>query len=554
MKKLMIVAALAAVWTAQAKVAFAPVFGDKMVLQRDMPVRVWGTAAPGEAVKVSFAGQSRETKACAKGKWMVELGAMSACKEGRTLAANDEVLKDVLVGEVWFCSGQSNTDCPIWGGGPRYRDGQGAMHIAMTVKPWVRLVKTPLVMDTQPKLDVKAEWTPMTPQAMEQMARKPSAMGYYYALELANALDIPIGLVDSSWGGTNIDAWTPRSGYEGLKDLDEERNWKVVSQKDWKAEMRKGPIGGAIQQPSALWYGMVAAYTPMSIRGFIWYQGCHNAGEYQRYANKMHALYNGWAKEFKNPDLKLYFVQLAPWGNPGIAYIQEAQAQFDREEKNAGMAVINDVGNLADIHPNDKRRQAHRREAPRAPRPQARLRLFLAQRQLPHAQELEGRRRQIRPDLQRREGLVHLQPRPQRADRLRGVRRRRQVGEGDNREPRLGQGTRRQAEVRRKHQGHRPHREGGRRGRAEEAALHVLGALVRLPLQRDEPAARRVPHRRLTPRGLHHDNGETVALKRRGLFVEGSRRVEAGVVSAAREGVLGRRREMVGEQFHAQES
>ena len=93
----------------------------------------------------------------------------------------------------------------------------------------------------------------------------------------------------------------------------------------------------------------------MSIRGFIWYQGCHNAGEYQRYANKMHALYNGWAKEFKNPDLKLYFVQLAPWGNPGIAYIQEAQAQFDREEKNAGMAVINDVGNLADIHPNDKR-------------------------------------------------------------------------------------------------------------------------------------------------------------------------------------------------------
>ena len=217
MKKLLVVAALAAVWTAEAKVAFAPVFGDKMVLQRDMPVRVWGTADPGEAVKVTFAGatfrQSRCTKACPGGKWMVELGAMPASKEGGTLSANDAELKDVLVGEVWFCSGQSNTDCPIWGGGPRYRDGQGAMHIAMTVKPWVRLVKTPLVMATEPKLDVKAEWTPMTPQAMEQMARKPSAMGYYYALELANALDIPIGLVDSSWGGTNIDAWTPRSGY-----------------------------------------------------------------------------------------------------------------------------------------------------------------------------------------------------------------------------------------------------------------------------------------------------------------------------------------------------
>ena len=114
----------------------------------------------------------------------------------------------------------------------------------------------------------------MTPQAMEQMARKPSAMGYYYALELANALDIPIGLVDSSWGGTNIDAWTPRSGYDGLTDLDGERDWKLVSQKDWKAEMRKGPVGGANQQPSALWYGMVAAYTPMSIRGFIWWLRC----------------------------------------------------------------------------------------------------------------------------------------------------------------------------------------------------------------------------------------------------------------------------------------
>ena len=119
MKKLMILAALAAVWTAEAKVAFAPVFGDKMVLQRDRPVRVWGTADPGEHVTVTFGGQARSAKACAKGKWMVELDAMPACKKGGVLAANDVVLKDVLVGEVWFCSGQSNTDCPIWGGGPR---------------------------------------------------------------------------------------------------------------------------------------------------------------------------------------------------------------------------------------------------------------------------------------------------------------------------------------------------------------------------------------------------------------------------------------------------
>ena len=128
----------------------------------------------------------------------------------------------------------------------------------------------------------------------------------------------------------------------------------------WKPENGKGPIRGWIQQPSALWNGMVAAYAPMACRGFIWYQGCHNSGEYQRYANKMHALYNGWAKEFANPDLKLYFVQLAPWGNDGIANIQMAQATFAAEEKNAAMAVINDVGNLRDIHPNDKRTVAKR--------------------------------------------------------------------------------------------------------------------------------------------------------------------------------------------------
>ena len=363
MKRLIVVPALLAAFAVQAKVKLAVPFADGMVLQREMPVRVWGTADAGEKVNVVFADVHAETVAGADGKWMVELPALAASKVGRTLAVNDVRISDVLVGEVWLCAGQSNTDCPIWGGNPRYRDGWGAMTLLSTRKPMVRLVKTPLVMATEPKLDVEVKWRKMMPDlydAYKSGVRMPSAMGYYYALELANALDIPVGLIDSSWGGTNIDAWTPRSGYEGLNDLDEERDWKMVAQADWKPEMKKSPISGAHQQPSALWYGMVAAYVPMTVRGFIWYQGCHNAGEYQRYANKMHALYNGWAKEFKNPDLSLYFVQLAPWGNAGIANIQEAQAKFAAEEKNAAMAVINDVGNLKDIHPNDKRTVAKR--------------------------------------------------------------------------------------------------------------------------------------------------------------------------------------------------
>ena len=363
MNRLLIVSAVLAVFSAEAKVRLAAPFTDGMVLQREMPVRVWGTADAGEKVQVIFADAAVNAVADSAGKWMVELPPMEACKTGRTLAVNDLRVSDVLVGEVWMCSGQSNTDCPIWGYSPRYRDGWGSMMLTTTDRPFVRLVKTPRAMALDPKLDVKVEWRKMTPALWTEFkAGKalPSAMGYYYALELANALDIPIGIVDSSWGGTNVDTWTPRSGYKGLSGLDVERDWKMVPQKDWNASMAKGPISAAHKQTSALWNGMVAAYVPMTVRGFIWYQGCSNSREPERYANKMQALYNGWATEFRNPDLSLYFVQLAPWGFNGIALIQEAQAKFAAQEKNAAMAVINDVGNLKDIHPNDKRTVAKR--------------------------------------------------------------------------------------------------------------------------------------------------------------------------------------------------
>ena len=393
MKKIMLATASAVFLFAEANVRLAPIFGDKMVLQRDAKVRVWGYADPKETVTVRFGDQEKCAVACDKGTWLVELDAMPASREGRTLcvsgskpdeaswlngfglwasknATNEQKIEDVLVGEVWFCAGQSNTDCPIWGNGPRYRDGQGAMTLQMTKRPLVRLVKTPLTWTQKPKLDVQAKWKVMEPELFEDFKkgkRMPSAMGYYFALELYGALEIPVGLVDSSWGGTNIDAWTPRSGLASRADLKDVADLPVLDGEAFKKAREKGGVyngkgiyGGPQQQPTVLWNGMVAAYAPMAIRGFIWYQGCHNSGEYQRYCSKMHALYNGWAKEFQNPGLKLYFVQLAPWGNPGIANIQQAQAQFDAEEPNAGMAVINDVGNLVDIHPNDKRTVAKR--------------------------------------------------------------------------------------------------------------------------------------------------------------------------------------------------
>ncbi len=394
MKRLMFAAAaVSAAFMVEADVRLAPVFGDKMVLQREMPVRVWGLADPRETVTVRFADQRKTVVAEDDGTWKIELDPMPASREGRTLTAsgskpdasswangyglwasrnatNEQKIEDVLVGEVWFCSGQSNTSCPIWGGSPRFRDGQGAMVLQMTRRPLVRLVKTPRNWAVEPKLDLQATWMEMDPQLFADFKRGlslPSAIGYYFALELYGALEIPIGLVDSSVGGTNIDSWTPKSGLATRPDLKDVAELPVLGDAAFKKARESGGVycgqriyGGPNQQPTALWNGMVAAYAPMSIRGFIWYQGCHNSGEPQRYCSKMHALYNGWAKEFQNPDLKLYFVQLAPWGFQGIASIQEAQAQFDAEEPNAGMAVINDVGNLVDIHPNDKRTVAKR--------------------------------------------------------------------------------------------------------------------------------------------------------------------------------------------------
>ena len=344
-----------------AKAVPATPFADNMVLQRGTAVPVWGTADAGESVTVSFAGQEKTVTADETGAWSVTLDAMKASKENRTMritggrasprAAVIEI-KNVLVGEVWFASGQSNMECPIWGPNPRFRDAKGAVMTSMTRIPFVRFAKNPKQWALKPKRDWRAVWRDFSPESFKAVHnRSLSAVAFYYALELYGALDVPIGIVDSSWGGTNIDAWTPRAGYEGHPELKDVAGYRLTDK--WKKSMRKWTISGAHQQPTVLWNGMVASWAPMAMRGFIWYQGCHNNSEAQRYCAKMHALYDGWSREFRNPGLKLYFVQLAPWKVSWFD-LQAAQAKFATEEKNAALAVTCDAGNPSDIHPNTK--------------------------------------------------------------------------------------------------------------------------------------------------------------------------------------------------------
>ena len=364
MKKAIVVSSLASlVLSASAKIEMGTPFSDGAVLQRGMEVPVWGKADAGKAVTVAFADAEVSTVAGADGKWMVKLPKMCASKESRTMTVTevepgwfgsktDEVeVKDVLVGEVWFASGQSNMECPIWGGNTRYRDGNGTLVTSMLNLPYVRFAKNDHQWSVRPKAAKSQGWRKYEPGSFRGYTL--SAVAFYYARELYLALDVPVGIVDASWGGTNIDAWTPRAGYEGCDpSIRETANRPVKGKWDAKTD-RKGPIGGAHQQPTVLFNGMVASWAPMAMRGFIWYQGCHNSGEHQLYCAKMHALYDGWSREFANPGLKLYFVQLAPWRSNWNGLVA-AQDKFVAEEKNAALAVTADVGNFDDIHPNNK--------------------------------------------------------------------------------------------------------------------------------------------------------------------------------------------------------
>lgn len=377
MKKAILILGLTSlVLSASAKIEMGTPFSDGAVLQRGMTVPVWGNVVPEmnttpSTVTVEFAGQKKSVVADpVTGRWQVELDPMTASKESRTMtvsetrgwwvfasAADVVEVKDVLVGEVWFASGQSNMECPIVGGSTRYRDGKGALMTSMTRLPFVRFAKNGKQWSVAPEKAKSQGWKKYEPGSFAGYTL--SAVAFYYARELYLALDVPIGIVDSSWGGTNIDAWTPRCGYEGCDPaIRATADYKVKA--DWKKESdATGPIRGAHQQPTALFNGMVASWAPMAMRGFIWYQGCHNRIESQLYCAKLHALYNGWAKAFANPGLKLYLVQLAPYLQNWMG-ICTAQNQFVAEQGNAALAVTADVGNFDDIHPNDKETVAQR--------------------------------------------------------------------------------------------------------------------------------------------------------------------------------------------------
>ncbi len=334
-----------------AEVKLPNVIGSDMVLQRDLPVPIWGWADKGEEVTVSFAGQSKTTKANGEGMWMVKLSALKANSKPATLTikgSNEIKLENILVGEVWICSGQSNMEWSI-------RSSMNAKEeIAASDHPGIRLFNVP-GHKTHPKpqqrLAIPTEWKVCKPDTSANF----SAVGYYFGRRLHKELGVPVGLVGSNWGGTRIEPWTTLAGFESVSELSKEAEKVKSYKKDTK-------VGGG--SPSAIYNQMVHPLAPFAMRGGIWYQGESNGGEHMSYYHKKHALVNGWRKVFQNKDLAFYWVQLANFQNPGTnpaggdgwAKIREAQTKA-LDIPHTGMAVaidLADAHNPRDIHPRNK--------------------------------------------------------------------------------------------------------------------------------------------------------------------------------------------------------
>ena len=351
-------AALALQLSLQADVRLHALFTDHMVLQQGKPVPVWGYADHGEAVTVEFGGQKVKTVAT-EGRWMVKLGKLKASAEPavlRVTGKNSLEVKDVLVGEVWVCSGQSNMEWPL------NRSDKSEAAIAAAANPNIRLFTVPKLRSPTPVEDIKSQWTECNPETVKNF----TAVGYFFGRDLQKSLNVPIGLIHTSWGGSPAEVWMSD---DVLKTNPSYRRDIVdgyfASFQNW-AKTRQG---FPPWRPSELYNGMINPLLPAAIAGAIWYQGESNAGRAWQYRDLFSDMIRNWRRDFKQGDFPFFCVQLAPWDKnkkrsieeitkepveSDWAELREAQDYAAKTLRKVGVAVITDVGDKDDIHPTKK--------------------------------------------------------------------------------------------------------------------------------------------------------------------------------------------------------
>ncbi len=349
--------ALCFISSAQADVRLPALFSDNMVLQQKLTAPVWGWADEGEEVKVTFRGKTAKTKA-KNGKWMAELTGLKAggpddlVVEGK----NRIEIKNVLVGEVWIASGQSNMEWPL------KQSYESAKDIAACANPKMRLFLVQKAKTNSPAEDVKGQWKDCDPANVPGF----SAVAYYFGRNLQEARKVPVGLIGTYWGGSPAEAWMSQQKLESnpvyKKDILDK--YAAAVQKA-EADPKKNPGW----RPGELYNGMIAPLIPYGIEGAIWYQGESNAGRAEQYRSLFADMIRNWRQDWGRRDFPFLAVQLAPWdknkkralevitektGDSDWAELREAQWLATKTLPKVGMAVITDVGDKDDIHPTKK--------------------------------------------------------------------------------------------------------------------------------------------------------------------------------------------------------
>lgn len=339
----------------QAEVKLPAIFGSNMVMQQQTQANLWGTAAAGKVVKVttSWDNKTHQVKTDAQGNWKVTLQTPLAGGPYRITFDDGQkmILDNILIGEVWLCSGQSNMEMPMKG----FKNqpvANGNMDIMKSTNSELRLFTAKRTSSLTPKTDVVGNWQEATPESVREF----SATAYYFGNLLQEQLNVPIGLIVAAWGGSSCETWMNADWLRAFPDA--------------KIPATEADITSKNRNPTLLYNGMLKPLIGTAIKGVIWYQGEDNYNRATTYADMFSTLINGWRKEWGQGDFPFYYCQIAPYdyklvtekGKPVInsAFLREQQAKAELMNTNVGMAVLMDSGMEKCIHPADKRTPGER--------------------------------------------------------------------------------------------------------------------------------------------------------------------------------------------------
>lgn len=358
MKKLILGALLVCGWcAAEAKVTLPEILSDNMVLQQQTDVRLWGWAAPNAeiSVKPSWGNKTYRAQADGEGRWLLSVATPAASYMAHSIEISDGdllTLDNVLVGEVWFCSGQSNMEMPLAG-----FDNcpiEGANEVIATASQWkgIRVVTVEKNGQLEPVDRCKGSWKVSSPENAPWF----SATAFFFARMVNRVLDIPIGIINCSWGGSMVEGWLPREVVSQYPDIDLKRDIRKEEPHDWWHCL----------SPTLMYNGMVKPLHNYTVKGFLWYQGESNIGRNKTYAVRLKTMVELWRKEWGLGELPFYFVELAPCGDmqgTGGALLREAQYEAQKLIPNSAMVSTNDLVEPYEawnIHPKDKRHVGER--------------------------------------------------------------------------------------------------------------------------------------------------------------------------------------------------